>query len=128
MWLKALRMDPARADASFYLGQHYRLIKRPRQAIQWLTLASSLKMPSRFYHQWPELYSCLRHSELLNAIAMLPSLRPQHMQLASAAYAKASVDCSREELKPVEQMWKAVQRKQVFEGKPPIPKVRRRLM
>jgi len=66
-WLQAWEVDPPRADAVFYIGQHYRLQQDGKNASKYLREAAKLQMPTRKNYQWPYLYTCLRHLELLRA-------------------------------------------------------------
>jgi len=64
---QAVDLDPERADGWFYVGQNYRLTGRNKEAFEKLKRGASLSMPERSLFQWMDLYSCLRHLELLRA-------------------------------------------------------------
>jgi len=66
-WGQAWKLDPPRADAPFYIGQHYRLRRDGANAVKYLRKTKRLVMPHRNNYQWPYLYECLRHVELVRA-------------------------------------------------------------
>lgn len=70
-WTRAWELDPPRADAVFYIGQHYRLRRDGKNAVKYLRKAAALPMPKRKNYQWPELYNCLVHLELMRGVYWL---------------------------------------------------------
>lgn len=66
-WQAAWDLDPPRADAPFYIGQHYRLRRDGKNAVKYLRKTVRMSMPHRTNYQWPYLYDCLRHLELVRA-------------------------------------------------------------
>ena len=66
-WGQAWKLDPPRADAPFYIGQHYRLRRDGLNAVKILRETAKMTMPRRNNFQWPYLYECLRHIELVRA-------------------------------------------------------------
>jgi hypothetical protein len=93
MWSRAAALDPARADAHFYLAQHHRLRGDPAAAVAVHHRLAGLSIPPRDMFQWEYLYTCLRHLECLRAAAALPALRPADRALARAAAAAAAAGC-----------------------------------
>lgn len=59
-----VELDPERADAWFYLGQHYRLTGDFQRALPLLHNAAVLPPPERSLFQWHYLYDCLGRLEL----------------------------------------------------------------
>jgi hypothetical protein len=62
-YLRCNDQDGVRADAWFYLGQHYRLRSDPHTAEPYLHKAATLAMPSRSLFMWHHLYTCLSKLE-----------------------------------------------------------------
>ncbi len=67
-YLNCTRLDPDRADAWFYLGQHYRLVNDAETAIKYLKKAASMAVPQRSLFQWHYLYQCLSKIEYGRAL------------------------------------------------------------
>eukprot|EP00808_Paulinella_micropora_P021361 g66102.t1 len=65
------KLDGERADAFFYLGQHYRLHRLPSLAMAPLKTAATLPMPERSLFQWHYLYSCIAQLEYLRNVKMM---------------------------------------------------------
>lgn len=61
--------DPERADAWFYIGQHYRLRGEIDQSLPHLLKAATLPVPERSLFQWHYLYFCLSKLEYGRAIS-----------------------------------------------------------
>jgi len=70
-YLECTKNDSARADAFFYLGQHYRLAGVPWKALPFLDTAASLEVPERSLFQWHFLYNCLSKVEFARAVSMI---------------------------------------------------------
>lgn len=62
---ECVERDPERADAYFYLGQHYRLRGDPKRSLPDLYKAATLPIPQRSLFQWHYLYHCLVRFEKL---------------------------------------------------------------
>jgi hypothetical protein len=68
-WYNAcVRLDRERADAFFYVGQHYRLHGDHARAAAVLQHAAQLPMPQRSLFQWFSLYQCVAPLELARAV------------------------------------------------------------
>lgn len=69
-WSRALAMDPDRAEAGFYLGQHFRLRRGEfKKALGYLRKAFALPVPNRFWLPFmSDLYGCLVPLELLQTM------------------------------------------------------------
>ncbi|KAJ6229953.1 tpr repeat-containing protein [Anaeramoeba flamelloides] len=62
-YLDCLELDPERAEPTFYIGQHYRLMGEYKTAEKWLRKSLDLPFPPRSLFNWKYLYSCLRYIE-----------------------------------------------------------------
>lgn len=81
-YLRCTKLDPARADAWFYIGQHYRLSHEFEKALPYLKTASELPMPDRALFQWHYLYKCLAELEYARAFTMIPNPSPDRLREA----------------------------------------------
>jgi len=94
----AVEADEERADAFFYLGQNYRLSGDSRSGFDQLKKAVDLKMPERSLFQWPTLYSCVVHAELMRCVpALIDSLNAEDLEVASRSGAMVQRNCGRHE-------------------------------
>lgn len=67
-YLNCTATDPERADAWFYIGQHYRLRNQIDKSLPYLLKAAKLPMPERSLFQWHYLYECLSKLEYGRAL------------------------------------------------------------
>ena len=99
-WSRAFALDPERAEAPFYLGQHYRLRRQEfGKAIAYLRQAAALQMPRRpVSFAWQELYSCLIPLELVRCLAGLDekvdTLSGKAWKAIKSGYRAATTNCS----------------------------------
>jgi len=70
-YLNCSESDPDRADAWFYIGQHYRLRGEHEKALPYLYTAAKLPIPERSLFQWHYLYYCLSKLEYGRALTAL---------------------------------------------------------
>jgi len=82
--------DPHRADAWFYIGQHYRLAGQYKEALPYLTKAATLPVPDRALFQWHYLYYCLSKLEYGRNIAAMTDATPEIYQEAKTILATAN--------------------------------------
>lgn len=88
-------LDAERADAWFYLGQHYRLSGEFARGLPYLKRAASLPVPQRSLFQWHHLYWCLsklEYARCLNGLTEADSVSRREYKQAVALIAQA--DCS----------------------------------
>jgi len=67
-YTECVRADPDRADAYFYLGQHYRLGKNTKESLPFLRKAAVMSIPQRSLFQWHYLYQCIAKLEYVRAL------------------------------------------------------------
>jgi len=74
------------------LGQHFRLIAQPQQAIPYLRTAANLPIPQRSLFHWHYLYKCLSKLEFARAVSMLRDANVE--DLTEASQVLRATDCS----------------------------------
>lgn len=93
---RAEAIDPARAEPSFYIGQHLALHGDPAGALPFLHAAAALPRPQRSVFMWHDLYTCFTGVELARAlVAVEPAVAVAHkpaLQLARKALKRARRD------------------------------------
>jgi tetratricopeptide (TPR) repeat protein len=97
-WEKALpyyewcvREDPERADATFYIGQHYRINGDPARGFPFLLKAAGMPIPDRAVFNWHYLYKCLSKLELGRCAMSLSDSQMTLSQLKETHQLVASV-------------------------------------
>eukprot|EP00455_Lapot_gusevi_P045059 TRINITY_DN5725_c0_g3_i1.p1 TRINITY_DN5725_c0_g3~~TRINITY_DN5725_c0_g3_i1.p1 ORF type:complete len:518 (-),score=87.67 TRINITY_DN5725_c0_g3_i1:55-1608(-) len=91
---KCTKDDSERADAWFYLGQHYRLSAEYPTALPYLFKAASLPIPTRSLFQWHYLYRCLSKIELGRAMTALKDNQIKWDEMKETKKLLLQADCS----------------------------------
>jgi hypothetical protein len=106
---QAVQLDGERADAFFYVGQHYRLHGEYQQAVRWLRQATALERPVRALFQWEWLYACLRGVELAEAVSRWEAADAELLSATLAVMKRTNCDGDRERTSTARALTEAMQ-------------------